>query len=110
MDALTSWNPVSRPPTASRFGPSRRVLILGGGVSGISVAKTFLHSPPKTPPTSLLVMEANSSLGGVWAKGRAYPGLFSNVPRGLYGLAEHPLWDPPTVPISRPVLAEEISG
>ena len=72
-------------PSQPRWGPHRRVLIVGGGVAGVATAKTFLHASPATPPENLLVLESHSSVGGVWADGKAYPGLASNGPRGLYG-------------------------
>ncbi|KAI9024532.1 hypothetical protein DFJ74DRAFT_718610 [Hyaloraphidium curvatum] len=110
-DLLKSWQfdaAEAAERATPRTGPHRRVLVLGAGVAGIATAKTFLHAPPALPPRNLLVIEQHSSMGGVWAEGRAYPGLTSNGPRGLYGLAGHPLWDLPTEPISRLVKAEEI--
>jgi glycine/D-amino acid oxidase-like deaminating enzyme len=82
--SLSSWD-ISNPPTSPRNGPSRRVLIVGAGVAGIATAKTFLHSRPAVPHSNLVILESHSSLGGVWADGKAYPGLASNGPRGLYG-------------------------
>lgn len=114
--ALAEWDvgaSHSNYSDSPRKGRRRRVLVVGAGVSGVAAAKTFLHAAPHAAPlpqSQLLVLEQNDSLGGVWARGRAYPGLASNGPRGLYGLAGHELWDPPTRPISRLVLAEEISG
>ncbi|KAH8894163.1 FAD/NAD(P)-binding domain-containing protein, partial [Thozetella sp. PMI_491] len=57
------------------------VVVVGAGVFGLAVAKTHREL---SPTQSLVVLEANESLGGTWAKERLYPGLRSNNLLGTY--------------------------
>lgn len=50
------------------------------GWAGLSAAKTYLQVHPTA---SLLVLDAQESIGGTWAKSRIYPTLKSN---NLYGI------------------------
>jgi cation diffusion facilitator CzcD-associated flavoprotein CzcO len=58
------------------------------GIFGLAVAKTFrqLH-----PDKSLAVLDAGSSVGGVWAKDRLYPGLKTNNMLGTYEYPDFPM-------------------
>ncbi|KAF3929361.1 hypothetical protein ABW19_dt0201144 [Dactylella cylindrospora] len=48
------------------------VIIVGAGLSGLLAAKTFLDIQPTI---NLLIVERETSIGGVWSKDRIYPGL-----------------------------------
>ncbi|CAG7852970.1 SubName: Full=Related to dimethylaniline monooxygenase {ECO:0000313/EMBL:CCA70769.1} [Serendipita indica DSM 11827] len=58
-----------------------RVVIVGAGWSGITLAKTYLQLDSETPIT---LLEAERTLGGVWSADRAYPELQTQVPYGRY--------------------------
>ncbi|KAI4256490.1 MAG: hypothetical protein L6R42_006189, partial [Xanthoria sp. 1 TBL-2021] len=51
------------------------VIIVGGGLQGLVAAKTYLAL---APDTSLLILDSNLNIGGVWAKENIYPGLKTN--------------------------------
>jgi cation diffusion facilitator CzcD-associated flavoprotein CzcO len=58
------------------------------GWAGLPVAKTYLelHQDAK-----VIVLDAQSSLGGVWAEERLYPGLMSNNMVGTYEYSDFPM-------------------
>ncbi|MCJ1381655.1 hypothetical protein MMC17_004766 [Xylographa soralifera] len=60
---------------------SIHTLILGAGISGLAAASTFRRCAPSSP---LLILDANASIGGVWATENLYPGLKSNNLLGTY--------------------------
>jgi hypothetical protein len=45
------------------------------GIHGLAVLKTYLDIHPDA---SIVVLDKESSLGGVWAEARLYPGLRTN--------------------------------
>ncbi|KAF7189315.1 FAD-binding monooxygenase moxY [Pseudocercospora fuligena] len=57
-----------------------RVVVVGGGISGI-IASVFL--PIKVPKIDLVVYERDSDLGGVWHT-NVYPGVRCDVPAHAY--------------------------
>ncbi|RDW77187.1 FAD protein [Coleophoma cylindrospora] len=54
-----------------------KVIILGAGFHGLAAAKTYLQINPQI---ELRIIDNGSSIGGVWATDRIYPGLFYEVP------------------------------
>ncbi|KAL5363230.1 hypothetical protein BJX96DRAFT_186669 [Aspergillus floccosus] len=66
------------------------VTVIGAGWSGLAALKTYhqVH-----PTASILLLEAASSVGGVWAKHRLYAGLKSNNMRGTYEFSDFPMDD-----------------
>jgi cation diffusion facilitator CzcD-associated flavoprotein CzcO len=58
------------------------------GIFGLAVAKTFhqLH-----PGQSLTILDSGSTLGGVWAKDRLYPGLKTNNMLGTFEYPDFPM-------------------
>ncbi|KAK8102245.1 hypothetical protein PG984_015391 [Apiospora sp. TS-2023a] len=68
------------------------LVVIGAGVSGLAIAKTFYQL---NPDRNLLILEAASTLGGTWAKERLYPGLKSNNMLGTYEYPDFPM-DPDT--------------
>ena len=72
------------PGTASRYD----VVVIGAGLQGLAAAKTFLQIEPQT---KLLIVDANESIGGVWAKENIYPGLRSNNLLGTYEYTDFPM-------------------
>lgn len=57
-----------------------KVIVLGAGITGISAAKTYLDIDPSV---DLLIVDRESSIGGVWSAERIYPGLYYEVPPPL---------------------------
>ncbi|KAH7319446.1 hypothetical protein BKA65DRAFT_541539 [Rhexocercosporidium sp. MPI-PUGE-AT-0058] len=53
------------------------VVIIGAGHNGIVAAKTYLQF---NPSVDLLIIDGGSSIGGVWAAERIYPGLIYEMP------------------------------
>jgi cation diffusion facilitator CzcD-associated flavoprotein CzcO len=65
---------------------ARRVLVVGGGISGLAAAKAFqAHGHDVT------VIEKASELGGVWDPARSYPGIRTQTPRDLYAYPDFPM-------------------
>jgi dimethylaniline monooxygenase (N-oxide forming) len=56
---------------------SKKVIIVGAGVYGLIAAKTYLQVNPRI---DLTVIDADSSVGGVWSKSRVHPGLLVDSP------------------------------
>ncbi|KAL8997787.1 MAG: hypothetical protein Q9169_003036 [Polycauliona sp. 2 TL-2023] len=57
------------------------VIIVGCGLQGLVAAKTYLEL---SPDTSLLILDSNLTIGGVWAKENIYPGLKTNNQLGTF--------------------------
>ncbi|KAL8795623.1 MAG: hypothetical protein Q9195_001861 [Heterodermia aff. obscurata] len=70
--------------TAARYD----VVVIGAGLQGLVVAKTFLQIEPQT---NILIVDANETIGGVWAKENIYPGLRSNNLLGTYEYTDFPM-------------------
>jgi cation diffusion facilitator CzcD-associated flavoprotein CzcO len=67
---------------------SQKLISLSPGFSGLAVAKTYLEV---NPSAKLLILDTASSVGGVWAKERLYPGLKSNNLLGTYEFSDFPM-------------------
>ncbi|EIN05808.1 FAD/NAD(P)-binding domain-containing protein [Punctularia strigosozonata HHB-11173 SS5] len=68
------------------------VVVVGAGWYGLAAAKTYLQLHPEC---DLIVLDSSSSVGGVWAAERLYPGLKSNNLLGTYEFSGFPM-DPDT--------------
>ncbi|EAU32657.1 predicted protein [Aspergillus terreus NIH2624] len=66
------------------------VTVIGAGWSGLAALKTYHQVHPSA---SILLLEAASSVGGVWAKHRLYAGLKSNNMHGTYEFSDFPMDD-----------------
>ncbi len=65
---------------------ARRVLVIGGGISGLAAAKAFrVHGHAVT------VAEKAGELGGVWDPARSYPGVKTQTPRDVYAYPDFPM-------------------
>ncbi|KAK0721673.1 hypothetical protein B0T26DRAFT_644428 [Lasiosphaeria miniovina] len=64
------------------------LVVVGAGMFGLAAAKNYRQlNPDKT----LAILEAGSSLGGVWAKDRLYPSLKTNNMLGTYEYPDFPM-------------------
>ncbi|MCJ1246739.1 hypothetical protein MMC30_003948 [Trapelia coarctata] len=63
-------------------------LIIGAGIQGLAYAHTHHRISPHEP---LLILDANASVGGVWAKENIYPGMKSNNLWGNYEFIDFPM-------------------
>ncbi|GIK06168.1 hypothetical protein Aspvir_001812 [Aspergillus viridinutans] len=66
--------------------------VIGAGWSGLAAIKTYLQVHPSS---NVVLLEAASFIGGVWAKHRLYKGLKSNNMLGTYEFSDFPM-DPET--------------
>ena len=64
------------------------VVIIGAGLQGLAAAKTYLQVEPSA---SLLIIDSNETVGGVWAKENLYPGFRSNNLLGTYEYTDFPM-------------------
>lgn len=70
------------------MGANYDIIIVGCGMQGLAAARTFLQIDPKL---KVLVLEANDTIGGVWAEENLYPGLHSNNILGTYEFTDFPM-------------------
>ena len=70
--------------------PHLRVVIVGAGFSGLSVAARLREAGE----SNFLILERGAGVGGVW-RDNTYPGVACDVPSHLYSLsfAPNPNWD-----------------
>ncbi|KAK3322001.1 hypothetical protein B0H66DRAFT_553084 [Apodospora peruviana] len=79
---------VSQVPQAYSDADKFDVVVIGTGLGGLTNAKTYLEIAPQT---NLCILEANATLGGVWAQDKLYPGLKTNNLRGSYEWTDFPM-------------------
>jgi thioredoxin reductase len=66
------------------------ILIVGAGPSGLCAAKTFLQHDPHT---DIVLLDAYSSLGGVWSEQQLYPTLKTNNLHSAVDFTDFPMDD-----------------
>ncbi|KAJ5542762.1 hypothetical protein N7535_005186 [Penicillium sp. DV-2018c] len=64
------------------------LVVVGAGWSGLAAIKTYREV---NPDHEVILLEAASSVGGVWAKHRLYKGLKSNNMLGTYEFSDFPM-------------------
>ena len=62
-----------------------RVIVVGAGFNGVSIAKTYLDI---NPSVDIVLIDCESSVGGVWSRERVYPGLYYEAPTPLADFPE----------------------
>lgn len=66
------------------------VVVVGAGLQGLAVAKTFLQIEPGL---NLIILDSTQTVGGVWGRDNLYPGLRSNNLRGTFEYTDFPMTD-----------------
>ncbi|KAK2057595.1 FAD/NAD(P)-binding domain-containing protein [Colletotrichum caudatum] len=64
------------------------VAIIGAGWYGLAAARTYLKLQPTV---KLLIIDSDSTVGGVWSKARLYPNLVAQVKLGLFNYTDKPM-------------------
>ncbi|KAL2022824.1 hypothetical protein VTK56DRAFT_4355 [Thermocarpiscus australiensis] len=64
------------------------LVIVGAGIFGLAAAKTYRQLNPNK---SLAILDSGSTLGGVWAWDRLYPGLKTNNMLGTFEYPDFPM-------------------
>ena len=62
--------------------------LIGLGWFGLVAAKTYLDL---SPSAKVIILDSSSTIGGVWAEHRVYPGLKSNNLLGTYEYSDFPM-------------------
>jgi dimethylaniline monooxygenase (N-oxide forming) len=65
-----------------------RVIIIGAGWSGLAAAKTYLQL---FPSVSLTIIDADTTVGGVWSSSRIYPGLIADSCAAIFDYSDFPM-------------------
>ena len=68
--------------------PPSKVIIIGAGWSGLAVAKIYLQL---FPSASLTVVDADTTVGGVWSSSRIYPGLIADSCAAIFDYSDFPM-------------------
>ncbi|GAB7358746.1 hypothetical protein MBLNU230_g3975t1 [Neophaeotheca triangularis] len=74
------------PPTHSDL------IIIGAGLYGLSFARTYLSLHPDR---EILILEASTHIGGVWARDRVYEDFWTQTPKGILEFGDVPMGDVP---------------
>jgi len=69
--------------------PNLDVAIIGAGWHGLAMAKTYSEAYPSA---QIAIFDSATSVGGVWAKERLYPGLKTNNMLGSYEFGDFPMF------------------
>jgi cation diffusion facilitator CzcD-associated flavoprotein CzcO len=88
---MTKTETATPQPAASEQIRDARVLIVGAGVSGMTVAIALQRAG--VPDDDVLIVDAGSEVGGTW-RDNTYPGCACDVPSILYSFsfAQNPDW------------------
>jgi thioredoxin reductase len=68
------------------------LVIIGAGIYGIQVARTYLELHPTK---HIIVVEASESTGGVWSRERVYNDFWTQTPVGILEFSDQPIHDIP---------------
>jgi dimethylaniline monooxygenase (N-oxide forming) len=64
------------------------VIIIGAGWTGLAAAKTYLQL---FPSISLTIIDADTTVGGVWSASRIYPGLIADSCAAIFDYSDFPM-------------------
>ncbi|KAI1196931.1 hypothetical protein F5X97DRAFT_199706 [Nemania serpens] len=64
------------------------VAIIGAGWYGLVAARTYLRLRPST---RLIIIDSDTTVGGVWSRDRLYPNLVAQVRHGLFNYSDTPM-------------------
>ncbi|KAJ1337157.1 dimethylaniline monooxygenase (N-oxide forming) [Microdochium nivale] len=68
--------------------PRYNVAIVGAGWYGLVAARTYLRL---RPDVNVIILDNDSTVGGVWSKKRLYPNLVAQVKHGLFNYTDTPM-------------------
>ncbi|KEY75126.1 hypothetical protein S7711_01578 [Stachybotrys chartarum IBT 7711] len=63
-------------------------VVVGAGWNGLICAKTYLDLRPSA---SVLLLDEQSSIGGVWSSDKIYPTLYAQIKHGLFEYSSYPM-------------------
>ncbi|KAH6616035.1 cofactor FMO1 FAD enzyme [Chaetomium sp. MPI-SDFR-AT-0129] len=63
-------------------------VVVGAGWNGLICAKTYLDFRPSA---SLLIIDDQASIGGVWSADKIYPSLYAQIKHGLFEYSFYPM-------------------
>ncbi|KAK8029897.1 hypothetical protein PG993_011188 [Apiospora rasikravindrae] len=64
------------------------VVVVGAGWNGLISAKTYLDFMPSA---NLIIIDDNSTFGGVWSAEKIYPSLYAQIKHGLFEYSFYPM-------------------
>lgn len=65
-----------------------RVIVIGAGWMGLAAAKTYLEIQPTV---DLMIIDEDSTVGGVWSGTRSYPGLIADSCAAVFDYSDFPM-------------------
>ncbi|KAK4243206.1 hypothetical protein C7999DRAFT_18416 [Corynascus novoguineensis] len=74
----------SSPAEAERV----EAIVVGAGWNGLICAKTYLDFRPSA---SLIIIDDQASIGGVWSAEKIYPSLYAQIKHGLFEYSFYPM-------------------
>ncbi|KAL2138829.1 hypothetical protein VTI28DRAFT_6192 [Corynascus sepedonium] len=63
-------------------------IVVGAGWNGLICAKTYLDFRPSA---SLIIIDDQASIGGVWSAEKIYPSLYAQIKHGLFEYSFYPM-------------------
>ncbi|KAL2019324.1 hypothetical protein VTK56DRAFT_9791 [Thermocarpiscus australiensis] len=63
-------------------------VVVGAGWNGLICAKTYLDLRPSA---SLVILDEQASIGGVWSAEKIYPSLYAQIKHGLFEYSFYPM-------------------
>ncbi|KAJ9660986.1 hypothetical protein H2201_006714 [Coniosporium apollinis] len=85
---LRLWKQSSRVPLQVDWMENFDLVIIGAGIHGLSVAKTYKDV---NPSHSIVILDRSSSLGGTWAAERLFTTLKTNDHYGTFEFSDLPM-------------------
>ncbi|TKA33371.1 hypothetical protein B0A50_00924 [Salinomyces thailandicus] len=85
-------SPIAHADDEVAAGQQCDLIIIGAGIYGIQAARTYLELHPTA---KVNILEASSSIGGVWSHERIYDAFWTQTPLGILGFSDQPMHDVP---------------
>ncbi|CAK3962510.1 flavin-binding monooxygenase [Lecanosticta acicola] len=68
------------------------LVVVGAGIYGIQAARTYLEVHPKS---KVVILEASTTIGGVWSRDRVYEDFWTQTPVGILEFSSRPIHEIP---------------